>query len=267
MGKRIATALVLIPFVLLAVLFLAPRWFATLIGCVALLGAWEWAGLAGLATAQRVIYSLGLAVVLALAYWLLMERAGSWLLVAAMIWWLLATISLSIPITGRLWRIASGIVTLLFGWYGLVWLRHTEHGVALVVFLFALVWIADSAAYFTGRQFGRRKLAPRLSPGKTVEGVLGGMLGATVFTIIAGALFLPEPGIVQLGLVSGLGIVVVAVSIIGDLFESQLKRSAGVKDSGHWLPGHGGVLDRIDSMLAAAPAFAAGVMAVSFEAG
>lgn len=267
MGKRIATALVLIPLVVVAVWYLSAFWFAVTIAAVAVAGAWEWAGLVGLSSARRAFYCLAVALVLASGYALLDDHAGPWLLAAAVLWWMLAAVSLLFTGAGAWWWGASGVVTLFFGWYGLVWLRQLEKGPLLVLFLLVLIWIADSAAYFSGRRFGRRKLAPRLSPGKTIEGLAGGISAATGFALVAGGAVMPATGVAQLLLLTGLCALVVLTSVVGDLFESALKRGAGVKDSGHWLPGHGGVLDRIDSLLAAAPVFAAGIMALSLHAG
>lgn len=124
----------------------------------------------------------------------------------------------------------------------------------MLLLCLALVWAADSAAYLVGRRFGRRKLCPQVSPGKTVEGLLGGLVGAALVGLIAGlALGL---GGLRLAALVGLATACAAVSVVGDLAESLFKRRAGVKDSGDLLPGHGGVLDRIDALIAAAPLFA-----------
>ena len=133
--------------------------------------------------------------------------------------------------------------------------RRTQAGQALVLALLLMVWTADTAAYFAGRRWGRTPLAPRISPGKTRAGAVGGLLGVLVLVF---ALSLIRPGMVMPELPGALacGILVTGVSILGDLFESLVKRSRGAKDSGRLLPGHGGVLDRIDSLLAAAPVYA-----------
>ena len=130
-------------------------------------------------------------------------------------------------------------------------------GPGYVVFLFMLVWIADSGAYFAGRRWGRTKLASHVSPGKTREGVYGALTAALGFAVI-GALVLGL-GVTQWPLFILICMVTVIFSIIGDLFESMLKRQRGIKDSGSLLPGHGGILDRVDSMTAAAPVFVLGL--------
>jgi phosphatidate cytidylyltransferase len=128
-----------------------------------------------------------------------------------------------------------------------------QQGPALVLFLVVLMWIADSGAYFAGRSLGRHKLAPSISPGKTWEGVFGGLVACAVYALIAGNWF--SLGNLQLSLFIMLALVTAAISVAGDLFISLLKRQEGIKDSGNLIPGHGGILDRIDSLLAAAPVF------------
>ena len=261
MGKRITTALVLIPIVLAAVWFLPTQWFALCIALIAILGAWEWSALLRYGVQGRVCYCLGVASVCALTYFLLPPSTTALPVYAGFIWWVLAGISLFFVAHQAWWWFLSGIAVLLLGWYGLVWIHGLRHGPQLVIELFFLIWIADSAAYFFGKRFGRRKLAPRLSPGKTIEGLIGALLAAFVFALITAGLVL-QPNLAGLLVLAGVCVIVVLASVLGDLFESQLKRSAGVKDSGTWLPGHGGILDRVDSILAAAPVFAIGVLTI-----
>ncbi len=161
-------------------------------------------------------------------------------------------------VTGvRIGNLVLGGLLLAGAWVAVVGLHRASEGPALVLFLFVLIWLADSGAYFAGRAFGRHKLSPAVSPGKTWEGAAGGLAGALLAALVlvlggfAGAL--PLAAFVALSLLVAL------VSIGGDLWESRLKREAGVKDSGSLLPGHGGMLDRIDSLIAAAPVYALGV--------
>lgn len=126
------------------------------------------------------------------------------------------------------------------------------------MYLFLLVWGADSGAYFVGRKFGRKKLAPSVSPNKSVEGLYGGVSVAAIIIVVVAWIYL-DLTLIQYLLFIILSVVTVLGSVLGDLFESMIKRRAGIKDSGRVLPGHGGVLDRIDSLLAAAPIFAAGM--------
>jgi phosphatidate cytidylyltransferase len=136
---------------------------------------------------------------------------------------------------------------------GLLVAAHARHGWRITLLLLATVVVSDSAQYYCGRLFGRRPLAPTISPKKTIEGALGGVLFGTLFMVVAGSRALPSAPLLQL---TALGAAVVALGICGDLFESQIKRQAGAKDSGTSIPGHGGVLDRIDALLFAAPVFA-----------
>jgi phosphatidate cytidylyltransferase len=161
------------------------------------------------------------------------------------------------------WRVESKIVLTLVGWLALIatWVAVVQlqaRSPALLLALMAIVWVADSAAYFAGRRFGKRKLAPAISPGKTWEGVYGALIAVAVYALALlpfadgvgySATIVPASVIAWVALAMAL----TGLSIVGDLFESQLKRNRGVKDSGKLLPGHGGVLDRIDALLAALP--------------
>jgi len=139
-------------------------------------------------------------------------------------------------------------------------LRRGADGPELVLALLAIIWAADAGAYFAGRQWGRRKLAPRISPGKSWEGLTGGLLGGVVAALIA-SLWCQT----SVTVLVPLAVVTVVFSVLGDLLESRLKRAAGAKDSGRIIPGHGGLLDRIDSLCAAAPIFALGVQVASMS--
>lgn len=260
------TALLLAPIVIGAVLWLPTPGFAVFIGAVLLLGAWEWSALAGLSgKPQRAVYL----VVLALAMLLLWRFPGwqVWLLGIGALWWglqalLLSGVSRIEPVEGLDARLLPiGLLVLAPPWVALVRLHSTpDAGPASVLFLLLLVWTADIAAYFVGRRWGRTKLAPALSPGKTRVGVYGALAGAFVCGLAFGwYLSLDAAAILLVALVC---IVAAAASVVGDLYESLLKRRRGVKDSGRLLPGHGGLLDRIDSMTAAAPVLALGLAAL-----
>ena len=192
------------------------------------------------------------------------EHLG-WLQWVMSVWWLLVTSVLMLRrreilqiVDRRPGMLALGGLVLVGAWLSVVTLHASStDGPAWVLFLFVLIWIADSGAYFAGRAFGRRKLAPVVSPGKTWAGAAGAFAGAALcalLLVISGWIETPS-----LALMVVLSIVVTLVSSGGDLWESRLKREAGVKDSGQLLPGHGGVLDRIDSLLAAAPVYALGL--------
>ncbi len=257
--QRILTAAVLI-VVLLAVLFaLPPTAMLVLLSAIVLCGAWECSALFGLRhAALRLGYVLLVAAAVALAWRLAGSRAGlEGLLGAAALWWLIALgwIVLAPRRASRPAVALAGLCALVPAWIALARLRLAgARGAEWVLFCLVLVWVADTGAYFAGRRFGRRRLAPSVSPGKTWEGVLGGLL-ACIPVAVAGGFWFSVP----LGSFLVLCLATVAASIVGDLTESLLKRFAGVKDSGTLVPGHGGVMDRIDSLTAAAPVLLLGL--------
>ena len=259
--QRIITALILLPIALCGFFLLQGAGFALFIGAVVCLGAWEWARLAGLeAQPQRVAYAVVVGLLLYGAW--LLPAVAPWLLAAAVLWWLAATLLvLNYPHSSRYWgglpgKLLIGLLILLPAWQGLVLLKQQwpQQANALIIAVMVLVWGADIGAYFAGKAFGKRKLAPRVSPGKSWEGFFGGLLLSLLITLAVGL----QQGWQLSGLLLALGgaALVVAVSVIGDLTESMFKRQSGIKDSSNLLPGHGGVLDRIDSLTAAIPLFA-----------
>jgi phosphatidate cytidylyltransferase len=266
--QRLITALILAPLALWGIWALSSSAFAIAIGVIFSLGAWEWTRLSGLHNRPgRALYVMVLLVLMAGTFQLLQQQQN-WSLVimlVALMWWVMALMSvLGYPQTAGMWRQASvrGIVgglILLPSWAAML-LLHRDFGPGYVILLVMLIWGADTGAYFAGRAFGKHKLAPKVSPGKTWEGVVGGMLLALAVAAVA-TVWLPPVG----GMVPFLGLVVltVAVSVLGDLVESLFKRIVDLKDSGGLLPGHGGVLDRIDSLTAAAPLFALGLIWLS----
>lgn len=258
--QRIMTALVLLPIALGGFFLLDGAAFALFIGAVVSLGAWEWARLAGLAGQPlRVAYAAGVAALLFGLYQL--PTLAPWLLLLAVVWWALATVLvLSYPASSRYWaglpgRLLIGLLILLPAWQGLVLFKQWPLANGLILAVMVLVWGADIGAYFTGKAFGKRKLAPRVSPGKSWEGVIGGLITSLLITLAVGLYrdwFASEMFMALAG-----AALVVSISVVGDLTESMFKRQAGLKDSSNLLPGHGGVLDRIDSLTAAIPMFAA----------
>lgn len=264
--QRIGTALLLAPLAVAAVLFLPTPWMALFLALVVILGAWEWAVLSGVTGTGRVAY-LALTGVCMGLLWLMPGLLLYLLLAAAIWWWGLAVYLLRLRAVEHargveLGLLALGLLVLIGPWAALVHLHRLEGGLAegplLVLALLLLIWLADTAAYFAGRRWGRRKLAPVLSPGKTRAGLYGGLGGACAFGAALGwALGLTAPQALSLILICTL---TAFISVVGDLFESLLKRRREVKDSGRLLPGHGGVLDRIDSITAGAPVFALGVL-------
>ena len=262
--QRIITALILLPIALCGFFLLEGSGFALFIGLVVTLGAWEWARLAGFGTQlPRVAYAAVVALLLFLMY--ILPDVAPWVLGAAVLWWALATfLVLTYPQTSSHWssvacKLVIGLLILLPAWQGLVLIKHSPMGNWLIMAVMVLVWGADIGAYFSGRAFGRHKLAPSISPGKTWEGAIGGGLAVLIF----GFGVLTWQGASQPGGALVVGAVLVgwtAISIIGDLYESLLKRQAGIKDSGNILPGHGGILDRIDSLTSTLPMVALGTV-------
>ena len=267
--QRVITALVLLPIVLGAIWFAPTPWLYALFSGAALLAAWEWTAMMGLpqsaeAAGRRWGYVLLSAGVLAAAW--MARAAWPWFAALGVLWWLCA-LCLMPGFPGNLQRHRPGVPAL--GLLGqLLWVPAIislaviggmqEHGLRLI-YVFALVWAADVGAYLAGRNFGRNKLAPNVSPGKTREGALGGLLLCAVYAVAAGGYVFQPTGLRQLLLLVGLSLLVAALSIVGDLGISMFKRLSGIKDSGKLLPGHGGILDRIDSLLAAGPAMALGL--------
>lgn len=254
--QRVLTAVVLISLFLSAILFLPKGFGIALLALLALGGAWEWSAFLRLGTRPlwRWGYVALVGVFMALSGGLVSDREMVVLVAGcALLWWLAAfVLVLRFPVPIRRGVAAScGVLVLLPAWVCLLALLLTStHGRSLLLLAFAIVWAADIGAYFVGRRYGRVKLAPRVSPGKTWEGVMGGLACATAVAAAAALLLGHRPGPAAL-----LGLTVAAISIVGDLTVSVFKRSAGVKDSGNLFPGHGGILDRIDSVTAAAPLF------------
>lgn len=258
--QRIITALVIAAVLLTVLLWIPPTYAVLVFGVVLLLGAWEWSAFVGLKQpSSRVIYVLVLALGM-LAVWfgaadlpqllvLLTATAFWWL--AALIWIVACPTRVSQPMAA-----VAGALSLIPAWVALSRLQgEVDRGPELVLFLFVLIAMADIGAYLAGRRLGRNKLAPRVSPGKTWEGVAGGVAFALLAAVVGAYWFrLDTPRFVSLCFV------VIVASVIGDLNESLFKRHVGLKDSSSLLPGHGGILDRIDSMTAAAPLFLLGLI-------
>lgn len=261
--RRILTAIaLLIP--LIAALYLLPTlWLVPIFGIIVFAAALEWAALIGLRGAGRMWYALiivGLGAALTSA--VLGRPTLVWpVLMIAAAWWLWAFIELGRDrglYYMRFTQALAGALVLIPMWVGAIFLHAADPKRPLaLLFVLVLVWVADSLAYFAGKNFGRTKLAPRVSPGKTVEGVLGALVGVVLMAYLCGTILWRFEGM-QLAGWLGLALFVTLVSVLGDLVESKVKRVAGVKDSGTLLPGHGGVLDRIDALTAAIPIFAIG---------
>lgn len=259
LAQRIATGAVLGALVIAAIVWLPPAVGGLALGAFWLLGAREWAGFARLPRPATVVYVAVAALAMLGASLLVGERSVTdSALAIAFAWWLVALAALRrhprpVP---RALIVGAGLATLVPSWALLAFLHsRPSSGPAWVLTLLAIVWSADVGAYVFGRLLGRRKLAPAISPGKTWEGVLGGLVCASATGWLASLLL----GAPQAAL-AGLAAVTAAGSVVGDLTVSLFKRNAGLKDSGHLLPGHGGVLDRIDSVTAATAVFVLGLL-------
>jgi phosphatidate cytidylyltransferase len=253
--QRVVTAIILAGLVLGVLLYLPPAAAGLATAAFLLAAAWEWSAfVAPRSLAVRLAYAGAIgALLLALAVAPPPAAVRDAVLVLALGWWLIAFIwILRFPTPMNTLVVAvAGVVTLVPAFIGFrALLGIGSQGSALAVLLLAIVWAADIGAFFAGRSFGRVRLAPAVSPGKTWEGFGGGMLAACLAGL-AGALLLGLPA----GVVVAASLSVAAISVVGDLAESMFKRNAGVKDSGRLFPGHGGVLDRVDSIAAAVPLF------------
>ena len=253
--QRVITAVVLVALLLLVLFALPPMASIAAISGLVLVGAWEWGGFLGYHEKRaHWFYVLFIGAVMLGVGWMMpdQERVIA-VLRGSMVWWGIAFLwmlryptSIPPPVTA-----ICGAFVLLPAWLASGHLILVEpEGAELVLLVLAIVWAADIGAYFVGRKFGRVRLAPRVSPGKTWEGLLGGLLGTALGASLGGLYFgWPPAEFIPLGLSVG------AISVVGDLTVSMFKRNAGLKDSGRLFPGHGGLLDRIDSVTAAVPLF------------
>ncbi|GHB63359.1 phosphatidate cytidylyltransferase [Psychrosphaera saromensis] len=276
--QRITTAIVL-GVILLAILFYVPmEVFTWLALAIFGYGAYEWSKLAEIKSkVNQLVYSAGLMGVGGAIYLLYLDSSlwtltGSLteknynLMFIACIWWAISSVLVLIyPRGKRVWqhncivKSSFGYFTLIPAWLALVTLREWDHainfnaGAWLALFVFGIVWAADVGAYFSGKRFGARKLMPNVSPGKTIEGFIGGIVAVVILTLVV--LWNQNVSFENWPVMIICCVVIGVISAFGDLSESMLKRDAGIKDSGNIFPGHGGLLDRIDSLTAAMPVF------------
>jgi phosphatidate cytidylyltransferase len=257
--SRVVTALTLALLLVVAILYSPPNITALILGLILTIGAWEWSAFLAVGAPWRLCYVLLLLLAgVAGLYWPLDFRGFAWMMALASAWWLLALLWIvaAPQRVGRLTAALAGALALLPTWFALVHIDALwRNGPQWTLFILALSFAADTGAYFAGRRFGRVHLAPRVSPHKTWEGVMGGMLLALVAAVCGAAWFRLAP----LSFVS-LCLAAAGFSVIGDLTESLLKRHVHLKDSGRVFPGHGGVLDRIDSVTAATPVMTLGLI-------
>lgn len=256
---RVLTALILAPLVLLGVFYFNAVGFAIFVGAVIFLAALEWASLMGLSqVGQKAIYAAVVCAVLPLLYSTLLF----WTVIVGLVLWCVFILWLILYPRGKaLWdsslllRAVLGLIMLCAFWASTVIIHN--YTPSFIFLLLAVVWATDSGAYFVGKKWGKRKLAPSISPNKSLEGFWGGL----ILALVVGVCFLPflslSPS--QNFLFMCIVLITALVSVLGDLVESLFKRLQNVKDSGNLLPGHGGLLDRIDSLLAAAVFLALGL--------
>lgn len=270
---RILTALILIPLVIIALFFAPLSIFSYLMIAVCGMAAWEWTNfLAITKPLNKVVFTFFVVMLLSLIYLipnteLIKYRLFNYIICLSIIWWLVALLLvIGYPKSAKYWS-NSLVIKLLFAFFILVpffismielrsinYTLNTYTGAVWLLYVFVVVWATDTGAYFVGRTLGKRKLAAKVSPGKTIEGFLGGVGSAILISI-----FVYLTGYFQLSFTAFIlsSLLAILVSVLGDLTESMFKREAGIKDSGNLIPGHGGILDRIDSLTAAVPIFAA----------
>lgn len=264
---RLISAFIMMPLVVLGVLRLDTPVFAGIVAAILCAAAWEWSRLIPL---QSMVARSVYVAAAAFGMWVLwdagQERVLVPLLVLACGWWVCALAWLTRPqfcssheAGCRILRLLTGLLVMLPCWAALVALhRSGEQGPQLTLALLVMIWLADSGAYFSGRRFGRHKLAPAVSPGKTREGVYGGLVASLLFALVAG--WWLSRSAQWTATYAAVAMLAMLFSVVGDLLESLMKRQSGIKDSGSLIPGHGGVLDRIDSLMAAAPVFLGGYL-------
>ena len=276
--QRIITALILAPLALFAILYLPLFSFQIMIALVVGLGAWEWSSMSGMTrTVTKSAYAV-LVVLMCLILSIMLPVDMIWyqgqlnslytyILSVAAIWWVISFAMIlaypnysSVWYTSKILRAIFGLLTLIPTWVAVVTLRTSlfeidpYYGASLIFYVLGIVWAADVGAFFVGVKFGKHKLRPEVSPGKTLEGLMGGVFASSAIIAFAALHYQVDPSRIWLHI--AVGTITVGVSALGDLNESMFKRCAGIKDSGKLLPGHGGVMDRIDSLTAALPVFA-----------
>ncbi len=271
MKTRIITGLILGTAFIVAIFMLSPYWMSIVFATLIVIGAFEWAKLSDVSSfLVKIAYSTLLIFLMVLG-WKFLQIATTIVpvMVTAAIWWLLALFwVMNYPMGNQknfsniMVKLFSGVLVMLPAWMGLVYL-HQQYSPAWVIYIMVLIWVADSGAYFAGKKWGKRKLAPKVSPGKSWEGVYGAITAGVLYAIFGLWWLNIETQSIFYFVV--LSIIIVPVSVLGDLFESMVKRHSGHKDSGNILPGHGGIMDRIDSLTAAVPVFVLGILVLGIK--
>ncbi|MEF1202162.1 phosphatidate cytidylyltransferase [Vibrio owensii] len=274
MKQRIITALILAPLVILGIFKLPLIGFIIALTAITLLGFWEWTQFTE--SNSRIAAFVPAVVVTGLSFLFISPDAASLnqlatphytVLALGFAWWIIASgMAITYPKTTNLWqnskalRHVFGFLTLIPFLWSVIILRASDisvdpyHGAKLVLYVCFLVWAADSGAYFAGKSMGKRKMAPHVSPNKTIEGLIGGIIAALIVGwLFAGWFDIQFTSPIHMVIIT---LITVVISVLGDLVESMFKRVSGIKDSSNIIPGHGGILDRIDSLTAAFPVFA-----------
>ncbi|ARR43726.1 CDP-diglyceride synthetase [Vibrio campbellii] len=274
MKQRIITALILAPLVILGIFKLPLIGFIIALTAITLLGFWEWTQFTE--SKSRIAALVPAVVVTGLSFLFISPDAASLnqlatphytVLALGFAWWIIASgMAITYPKTTNLWqnskalRHVFGFLTLIPFLWSVIILRASDisvdpyHGAKLVLYVCFLVWAADSGAYFAGKSMGKRKMAPHVSPNKTIEGLIGGIIAALIVGwLFAGWFDIRFTSPIHMVIIT---LITVVISVLGDLVESMFKRVSGIKDSSNIIPGHGGILDRIDSLTAAFPVFA-----------
>ena len=274
MKQRIRTALIIAPLAIAAIFFLPFKFFVLFASTLYLLASKEWGSFVAKVKTSLTIYLFAILLAATLS---LIPLDSLWIdgsinpliiycLGGAALWWCLSLLMvISYPQSAKFWaknkavKSVMGLCTLIPFFWGMLLLRSINieqdfyFGATLLMFVFALVWAADTGAYFCGKKFGKHKLAANVSPGKTIEGFVGGLVSAMIIAYIGSVYFTIANDKLSIFFIAAF--VTTCASALGDLNESIFKREAGLKDSGNLLPGHGGILDRIDSLTAAVPVF------------
>jgi len=260
--KRTITGVVLTAIVLMGIFYLPLSYFIGIMTVLMLWAAWEWSGLC--AVKSKTMRALYVTFVFAL-FCAVIHVPVIFVLWAALCFWLICACFVFLyPRATFLWvpfevvKLTVGIFALVPCWLAVNVIRGAQDGAFVLLFMLLIIWVCDTGAYFMGRSFGRHALMPHVSPKKTWEGLWGGLLFVLVVAILWSLFkgFSPWKWLLMIVF----SFIVAIISVVGDLTESMLKRAAGVKDSGVILPGHGGILDRIDSLMAAAPIFLLGCL-------
>lgn len=259
LSQRILTAIPLAALVIWLIMFQPTDVFLYLLVVVSLIAAFEWGKLSGYSILWiNLVYAL-LVTAVSIAVISFGTQFIEWLIYIAVLFWLVITFRIKsirpqkgVQVASPL-KLVIGLLVIPTAVLSMWSVHRSTDGAEWLMYGLALIWVADIGAYFSGKKFGKNKLAVNISPGKTIEGLIGALVFTSLYTLLAATYF--ELNVVQVVSLLSISLVLTIISVVGDLYESVLKREVGLKDSGNILPGHGGILDRIDSVLAAMPFF------------